>query len=298
MAIDDPMPPDGAQEPIASGTLVAVLTQLGLIVAPAGLIALFCQVLDASSRTTGATSLAAVFLATICVYRKFINRYVPASLLTALLVGLVVVFFFNYQNLLLKDTGLIKYYQHSNDFLGQVDMPINQAKEEIWFFGTNFNVSAGERRNLLLRKLATGIKIKYLIFDPHSTHLDDLAADFDQSPAELRAECEKGLQSILQLGRDWREKAKTVQSPGELAVKIFETHPHARFYVFDPGRTQGNTFFVPYINSVNSPEVPGFLLENVDGGVFKSYFSGVLKMWNESMDLAEYVRRHPEVVAQ
>jgi hypothetical protein len=220
---------------------------------------------------------------------------VPASLLTALIVGLAAVFFFNYQNILLKDTGLIKYYQHSNDFLGQIDGPIGQAREEIWFFGTDFNVSAGERRNLLLGKLSTGLKIRYLVFDPHSPHLEDLALDFDQSPAELRAECEKGLQSILQLRRDWQNKSKTTQSPGELAVRIFEKHPHARFYVFDPSRTQGNTFFVPYVNSVNSPEVPGFLLENVNGGVFKSYFDSVRKVWSESTDLNEYLQRHPEI---
>jgi hypothetical protein len=78
-------------------------------------------------------------------------------------------------------------------------------------------------------------------------------------------------------------------------VRVFETHPHARFYVFDPARAKGNTFFVPYINRVDSPEVPGFLLENVSGGVFKSYFNGILRLWAESMDLNEYLQRHPEI---
>lgn len=297
MSPNDLVPPaEGAPESATSISLVGFLTQLGLIVTPAGIIALFCQVVDASSRTTGATSLATVILASICVYRRAINRYVPASLLTALLVALAAVFFFNYQNILLKDTGLIKYYPHSNDFLSQIDGPLNQAREEVWFYGTDFNISAGERRDLLLNKLASGLKLKYLIFDPHSTHLDDLALDFDQSPPELQAECEKGLQSILQLRREWREKSKTTKSPGELAVRIFETHPDARFYVFDPGRTEGTTFFVPYINGVNSPDVPGFLLANVGAGVFKAYFSSVLKMWNDSTDLNDYLQRHPEIV--
>jgi hypothetical protein len=299
MTRETPVPPtEHGPESAASVTTAKVLTQIGLILTPAGLIALFCQVLDVSSRTTGVTSLAAVLLTSICVYRQFINRRVPASLLTALLVALAAVFFFNYQNILLKDTGLIKYYQHSNDFLSQIDGPISKAQEEIWFLGTDFNVSAGERRNLLLRQLAAGIKIRYLIFDPRSNHMEDLAADFDQSPPELAAECEKGLQSLLRLRKEWRERSRTTQSPGELSVRIFETHPHARFYVFDPARTKGNTFFVPYINSVNSPEVPGFLLENVNSGVFKSYFNGILKLWAESMDLNEYLQRHPEIAGQ
>jgi hypothetical protein len=143
--------------------------------------------------------------------------------------------------------------------------------------------------------LAAGINIKYLIFDPHSSHLEDLASDFDQSPAELAAECEKGLQSLLRLRKEWQVESQTAQRPGELAVRIFETHPHARFYIFDPARANGNTFFVPYINSVDSPEVPGFLLQNVSGGVFKSYFGGVLKLWSESTDLNQYVQRHPGI---
>ncbi len=286
--------PESTVEPAASPVLVGLLTQLGLIIAPAGIIALFCQVLETSSRTTGAASLATVFLASICVYRRAINSYVPASLLMALLIGLAAVFFFNYQNILLKDTGLIEYYPHSNDFLGSIEGPIRQAQEDIWFYGTDFNISAGDRRPLLLNKLASGLRLNYLIFDPHSSHLEDLAADFDQSPAELRAECEKGLADLLQLRKEWQDKSKSSRTPGEVNVRVFETHPHARFYVFDSGRTQGRTFFVPYVNGVNSPGVPGFLLANVKDGVFRAYFSSILKMWNQSTDLSAYIQQHPE----
>lgn len=158
------------------------------------------------------------------------------------------------------------------------------------------SISARESvSNLLMGKLAAGVKIRYLIFDPRSTHLEDLANDFDQSAAELRAECEKGLQSILQLRREWQNRTSAISSPGELDVRVFETHPHARFYVFDPDRTKGNTFFVPYINKVNSPEAPGFLLENVKGGVFASYFGGIQRLWAASTPFEEYLTHHPDV---
>ena len=202
-----------------SGTLPGLLTQIGLILAPAGLVALFCQVLEASNRTTGASSLAVVFLTSICIYRRPINRYVPSSLLTGLLVALSAVFFFNYQNILLKDTGLIKWYRQSNQFLAEIDPEIVQSQQEVWFFGTNFHISAGEHRDLLLRKLSSGIDIKYLIFDPKSSQLDELAADFNQSPGELRAECEKGLESIVELQRQWKSQTSTVTRPGELQVE-------------------------------------------------------------------------------
>ena len=284
--------PDPQVEPLVidKGALPSVLTQLGLILAPAGVIALFCQVLDVSPQSTAAVSLAAVFLTSICVYRRFINRYFPSALLTALLIGLATVFFFNYQNILLKDTGLIRYYKHSNDFLAQIDTEINRSEHEIWFVGMDFNISSGERRDLLLKKLESGVKVRYLIFDPRSSHLDDLAKDFNQSPEELRAECEKGIQSILQLQKDWQAQAKVSSSPGELTVRVFATHPHARFYVFDPDRTQGTTYFVPYLNSVNSPSVPGFLLQNVKTGVFSAYFDSILKLWATSSEFTNYTQ--------
>jgi hypothetical protein len=272
--------------------LPGVLTQIGLILAPAGLVALFCQVMDASSRTTGATSLAVVFLTSICIYRRIINRYVPASLLTALLVALAIVFFFNYQNILLKDTGLIRWYRQSNQFLADVDPEIAQSKQEIWFFGTDFNITAGERRDRLLQKLSEGVNVKYLIFDPYSNHLDELATDFNQSPGELRAECEKGLQSLSELETEWKKRSATVTRPGELEVRVFNTHPHARFYIFDPDRDDGKTFFIPYVNDVNSPNAPGYLLQNIPKGVFHQYFDGIRKLWASSMTLEQSQSSH------
>jgi hypothetical protein len=283
-----------ADPPVPSqDALPTALTQLGLILTPAGLIALFCQILGASSQTTAASSLASAILTAICIYRRYINRKIPSALLTALLVGLAAVFFFNYEDILLKDTGLIKFYRHSNDFLAQIDTQIEQSQEDIWFVGTNFNITAGERRSLLLKKLSQGIKINFLVFDPRTPELDGLAKDFNQSPAELRSECEKGLQSILQLQKDWESARKSSSAPGELQVHVFNVHPHARFYVFDAKREQGTTFFIPYVNGVNSPETPGYLLRNVHNGVSQAYFGGVLKLWADSMPLDKYLASQP-----
>jgi hypothetical protein len=274
--------------------LPGLLAQIGLIAAPASLIALFCGVLDVSARSTAAVSLLAVVLTTNCIYRRYLNQKLPSSLLTALLVGLATAFFLNYQNILLKDTGLIKWYKHSNDYLSEVDREIQSSKQEIWFFGTNFNISAGERRDSLLKQLASGLKIRFLIFDPQSAHLNDLAADFDQNPKELKAECDKGLESLLELQRRWDAMKSRGPTPGELEIKIFNTHPHARLYVFDPQRSQGRTYFVPYVNELNSPESPGYLLENSQSGIFSSYYGGIRKLWTVS----ETVEQHLENPAQ
>jgi hypothetical protein len=147
----------------------------------------------------------------------------------------------------------------------------------------------------LLKKLESGVKIRFLIFNPRSSHLDDLASDFAQSPAELRSECDKGVQSILELGKLWNQKTRAASSPGELEIRVFDLHPHARFYVFDPDSKSGRTFFVPYINELNSPEIPGFLLENVDTGVFGPYIGGIRKLWADSQSFEVFLKQHPEV---
>ncbi len=269
--------------------LPSVLAQIALIAAPASIIALFCGVLGVPAQSTAAVSLLTVALTTICIHRKRLNRTVPSSLLTGLLVGVAAVFFLNYQDILLKDTGLIRWYRHSNDYLSQIDQDIVASTQEIWFFGTDFNISAGERRDDIIKKLMSGVKVRFLIFDPKSSHLTELAADFDQSPEELQSECDKSLASLLELKRVWDEEAKRTETPGELEIRVFDTHPHARLYIFDPQRSQGHTYFIPYINDVDSPRAPGYLLHNYQSGIFSSYFAGIQKLWAVSETLDQHL---------
>ncbi len=73
-------------------------------------------------------------------------------------------------------------------------------------------------------------------------------------------------------------------------MRIFDTHPHARFYVFDPGRTEGKTYFIPYVNDFDSPNTPGFLLQIVKSGVFTAYFDGILKLWTRAEKFSDYLQ--------
>jgi hypothetical protein len=262
--------------------LTRVLSQLGAILAPAGLVALFCQAIDVSSQNTAAFSLLTVAVVTLLLFRHAINRTLPSTFALGLLVALGFVFFFSYKNILLKNTGLIRFFHQSNDYLGSIEEPINHARHDIWFFGTNFYISAGDRRTALLNALRRGVNVHYLIFNPNSSEFPRLARDFAQSEAELKAECAKGLISINELARAWHSIAPQSQTPGELQVRVYDVTPRGRMYVFDPGNDEGRTFLVPYVNNVNSAELPGFLLENIEAGVYKAYFTGVVKLWRSS----------------
>lgn len=283
------------RKPDQQGSLPSILSQLGLLLVPAGVIALFCQVLEVTPQITGAASLATVFLTGICIYRGQINRLVPSSLLAALLVGLAMLFFVNYPHILLKKTGLIKYYRVSNDYLAEIDPDIMQSQQEMWFYGVNFSISAAQRRDALLNRLANGVKIRYLILNPKSSRLDELAKGFDMPSEALRTESEKGFWNLLDLRKRWQETSRSSANPGELEIRIFDTVPNFRLYVFDPGLTRGRTYFIPYANAVRQATLPGYLLENIDTGVWKAYFDSVRKLWFASLTLDEFLRNHPEI---
>lgn len=259
-----------------------LLAQISALLAPAGLVALFCQVLDVSPQTTATYSLLTVAMMALLLYPHHINRAIPSAFALALMVILGAAFFFSYKNILLKNTGLIRFYHQSNDYLGELHDPIDRTKDEIWFFGTNFYISAGERRAAILSALERGVNVHYLIYDPSSKDFSRLARDFNQSEAELRAECDKGFISINELARSWSTMSAQTPTPGELHVRVFDVTPRGRVYVFDPGDEKGRTFLVPYVNNVNSSELPGFLLENIEAGVYKAYFAGVRKLWQTS----------------
>jgi hypothetical protein len=281
----------------STSKLSGFLSALGTIGTPTGVVAIFCKILAVSDTTTAFTSLATMSIVAICLYREAINAHVPAALLLGLLAGLSAIFALNYRNILLKDTGLIRYYKVSNAFLSDMPAEIEHVTFDLLFFGTNFHISTGDARAQLLKKLSTGVRVRYLIFDVYSPFCDRVAKDFDQSPIQFRTECLSGLQSLVALRTAWQAVSSKSPHPGDLEIRFYNITPRARIYFFDPGRPEGRSYFVPYVNNINSPELPGFLLQNVDTGVYGDYLSGIEKLWQQSKtpDFDTYLANHPEL---
>ena len=136
------------------------------------------------------------------------------------------------------------------------------------------------------------MKVRYLIFDPFSPNLNQVARDFDQSHSELRQECLYNLQSLLDLQKKWSASSATVSKPGELEIHFYDTTPRMRGYFLDPELPAGKAFLVPYINKVNSPDLPGFQFQNISDGVASDYFAGVKRLWSSSMTYSDFLRVH------
>jgi hypothetical protein len=274
--------------------VVKIQKTLGLLFTPVGVIALFCKILGVSDQNTASVSLAAVILTAICLYRRAINTNVPSSIVLALLITLGATFTLNYEHILFKDTGLIRYFHTSNDFLGLAGPFLDKAKKEIWFVGVDFHITAGDRKNLILHKLDQGVKVRFLVFDPSSKFMDAMAEDFDQDPKTIHSECLDSLQSIESLRDEWKRRDNYSRYPDSLEVRVFEDIPHARFYLVDPDDPKAQSFYIPYMNHENSPSLPGYLMRNINQGVIQEHLPGVRKLWNESQPLDTYLAQHPE----
>jgi Domain of unknown function (DUF5919) len=181
----------------------------------------------------------------------------------------------------IKGIGILRYWQRANDFLPYIREAMAKASSEIWISGASFYLSVPDNEDLLIDRAKHGVKIHYLILDPYGNNLDAVAKTFSQSPDELRQEV---LTTIRALNRI-REKL----SPSErenFQVRLFNESPRARFYIFDPADPNSNTFFVPHVNSINSPALPGFLLSNVPFGLAQIYIASVKDFWNSAQPIS------------
>jgi len=180
----------------------------------------------------------------------------------------------------IKGIGILRYWQRANDFLPYIREAMAKASSEIWISGASFYLSVPDNEDLLIDRAKHGVKIHYLILDPYGNNLDAVAKTFSQSPDELRQEV---LTTIRALNRI-REKL----SPSErenFQVRLFNESPRARFYIFDPADPNSNTFFIPHVNSINSPALPGFLLSNVPFGLAQIYIASVKDFWNSAQPI-------------
>jgi Domain of unknown function (DUF5919) len=269
---------------VATNTkLHSLLNQLGLILGPTTVVAFFCQFVDMSQRNVAAVSIASIFFLALCLNRYWVNKNISSALAVGLLIAGFGIYYFTYENILIKDTGLIRYYKSSNDYIaGALESDVEKSRVSILFFGTNFHISAQDRRMAIFSALKRGVKIRYLLLNPDGPQIHQVAIDFDSNPKNLADECRSGLRDLEYLQSTWSEMRKNEKTPGEIEIRTFDSTPRLRGYFFDPG-PDGKAYIVPYINKVNSPDSPGFLFGNFDSGVAKIYYYGVSRLWQDAV---------------
>lgn len=279
--------------------MMRALAKLGAVAGPPPLVGLACQLLGLPTPTTAAISLTAVAVCAAVAAREQIDRRLSASALLLVLPIAGCAYFLTYESSVDRRTGLVGYYDRSNDFLAsELTQRLRTAKEGVIFFGIAFHISAADARKDLLSRLREGVKIRYLIVDPYSPAVEEIAKDFSISAGEIRSIINSSLRSIQLLKKEWADGEKNTATPGELQVKVFDARPTTRAYVFDGNRAGSESYIIPYINRVNTPDSPGYIFKNKSDGAFSRYYASITQMWRDAQPLEELLRRHPDLLRE
>jgi hypothetical protein len=193
--------------------------------------------------------------------------------------------------------GILKVYDQSNDFLTtgtdyQFTSVLTKTKREAWFTGTTFYISTDQFHNLILKKLAEGVDLNYLILDPYDGGSKAVADLLGVDQEELASQCLAGIRTLDRIASE----AQKGNYPGTLRIKLAKQAFQSRIYFFDPKSDEGITYYVPQINGTNSQFLPGFLTNNATAKFPSIYFNGILKLWNgsNSQSLENWKITHPD----
>jgi len=271
------------------------LIQLGAVAAVGGITASIGVALKLSDQKTAAFTVCVMLAIYIFIYRQTIQRKVKSPVLlviglfaiasgTLLSEPLMSVFL---DRTISKGTGIVEYSPKANDFLPKIPGLIKSADEEIWLTGISFYITLPAYRDELFKALERGVNVRFLIYNPYSTNLEEVANSFGQTRGELAKECEMTVEHLETLA----EQAKKAGTKGALEVRLFSSIPKMRLYMFDRRREEGHTYFIPHVDQQNTPNVPGFLAKNIKTGIVPPFIDGAERVWNKSMRFEEYLEK-------
>jgi hypothetical protein len=282
-----------AQRPKPEHTILGLFKQLGTVLTAGAVIGLFGKISGASDAKIATLTILTAGVLLVIIRRDAIQQRLKSStiiILGFILLLMITLFSGPFTSFLLdrtisKATGIIEYTPKANDFIPRFPKLITDAHEEVWFTGISFYISLPAYKNALLRQLENGINVRFLIYNPLSPNLDDVAAGFSQTRRELLSECDVTIQNLRTLSTD----AKARNTKGRLEIRLFSTVPKMRLYVFDRHHEDGLTFFIPHVDQQNSPNAPGFLARNVATGIAPAFIDGVERVWSKSENFESFL---------
>jgi len=186
-----------------------------------------------------------------------------------------------------RTTGIVDFVPRANSFLPKLHSLIEDAKEEVWFIGVSFYISLPENKADLLAALERGVDVRFLVYNPLSADLAEVADGFSQSPEELLGELTITIENLRAL----QNEAARRRTKGDIQIRLFSSIPKMRIYAFDRRSSDGVTFFIPHVDQQNSPTVPGFLANNIPTGVVPPLLEGAERLWARSTPFSDFIRQ-------
>jgi hypothetical protein len=179
---------------------------------------------------------------------------------------------------LAQRVGILEISARANDFLPRLGALLDGAQSEITIVGVSFYITVPERKAELIAALRRGVRVRFLVLDPESANMAEIARGFSQTVEELRAECEVTLKGLAAI----RSVIAREACAERFQIRLFDAVPRARFYVIDPESAQGRMYMVPHVNQRNSPTLPGFLLAFGERSLGAIYLPAVEEQWDSA----------------
>jgi hypothetical protein len=271
------------------------LESTGLVLAPAGLVAVLCQLADVTPKLTVVASAFAVLIAALYLMRPLIDARVPATylaILCAVVAGIFALHLARTDKAVTKPTSI---YPQSSQFQNDIGTYFESTQSEIWILAINVHAHLPSKMDQVVSRLKAGVKVKYLILDPYSPKLPLIAEGLGASTKDLQAQCLFSTYSLLRLSREWANVRKTAPRQGELEIRFYDDIPRARLYAFDPNAATGATVLVPYINRHSSMTLPAMVFSNSNRDVINAYLVSFERLWETAIPLDTALQMHPEL---
>ncbi len=215
----------------------------------------------------------------------------------ALIIGIILISF-NFP-FFKKEVMDIVTFQQSREIQGEFKIIIGGIKNEAIFWGGNFYISVNEHKTILLDKLKSGIKIKYLIFNPESNLCKNASQDFNEEDKTLfYDQCIATIKNLIDLEKQWKkQKHSSNIAGGNLEIKVYSNIPRLRAYFIDPDKEDSFSYFVHFLYKTDSSDLPAYKIMNNKEGIVKAYINSFHKLWEDTENTVtlDYFLQHSEI---
>ncbi len=191
------------------------------------------------------------------------------------------------------EPGLIDCYINFNEAQAAIGRKIADSKSQIFLMATNFYHTPILNRAEFEHKINRGVSIRFLVLNPMTVILPHVTRSIAMIEEDLRAENRLGLKTILQLQAYADSCRRESTSAGEVAIKLFDSPPRGRNYVFDG--PEGESFFVPYACHGPTRPLPVFHCVN-SGQIARRNICGMEELWksDDTITIRSFMEEYPE----
>lgn len=191
----------------------------------------------------------------------------------------------------LTDPGVLRCYTNATEAQAAIGRSIANARRDMLLMATNLSYTPVLNVAEFQEKATAGVRVRFLVINPFSSHLPSMAEEFLISLDQLRDENRLHLATL----RDLQEYSCSIAAEGDgsVEVRLYDTTPHMRSYIFDGA--EGESFFVPYAHRTTPRPLPVFHCTN-NRTVARRYWQGVENLWCSptTVSLDAFVENHPD----